>query len=89
LISFLKRRIYNTATAAEWEPGKPCSIYLKCPCGDIFNSHRIEENLIHVPHITQERAHRSAYRLETAADYVGGRFSPLGVSGIGYLLDPR
>jgi hypothetical protein len=36
----------------EWEPGKPCSIYMKCPCGDIFNSHRLEENLIHVPHIT-------------------------------------
>jgi hypothetical protein len=32
----------------EWEPGKPCSIYLRCPCGDIFNSHRIEENLVHV-----------------------------------------
>jgi hypothetical protein len=44
----------------EWEPGKPCSIYLKCPCGNIFNSHRLEENLVHVPHITQERAHRSA-----------------------------
>jgi hypothetical protein len=27
----------------EWEPGKPSSIYLKCPCGDIFNSHRLEE----------------------------------------------
>ena len=44
----------------EWEPGKPCSIYLKCSCGTIFNSHRLEENLVHVPHITQERAHRSA-----------------------------
>jgi hypothetical protein len=44
----------------EWEPGKPCSYYLKCHCGEIFNSHRLEENLIHVPHITQERARRFA-----------------------------
>ena len=40
----------------EWAPGKPCSIYTKCPCGDIFNSHQIEETLIHVPHITAGRA---------------------------------
>jgi hypothetical protein len=40
----------------EWEPGKPCSIYLKCPCGDIFNSHCLEENLVHVPHITAAKA---------------------------------
>ena len=38
--------------ANEWEPGKPCSIYLKCPCGEIFNSQRLEETVIHVPHIT-------------------------------------
>jgi hypothetical protein len=44
----------------EWEPGKPCSIYLKRPCGDIFSSHRLEENLVHVPHITRKRAHRLA-----------------------------
>jgi hypothetical protein len=36
----------------EWSPGKPCSIYMKCPCGEIFNSHHLEHNLIHVPHIT-------------------------------------
>src|SRR6266699_5407655 len=23
----------------EWAPGKPCSIYMKCPCGEVFNSH--------------------------------------------------
>jgi hypothetical protein len=27
----------------EWEPGKPCSIYMKCRCGEVFNSHRLEE----------------------------------------------
>jgi hypothetical protein len=40
----------------EWEPGKPCSIYMKCPCGDIFNSHCLEENLVHVRHISAAQA---------------------------------
>ncbi len=35
----------------EWEPGKPCSIWIKCECGEIFNSHSLEANLIHLPHI--------------------------------------
>jgi hypothetical protein len=39
----------------EWEPGKPCSIYMKCPCGEVFNSHRLEENVVHVPHISAGR----------------------------------
>ena len=38
--------------ANEWEPGKPCSLYLKCPCGEIFSSQQLEETVIHVPHIT-------------------------------------
>ena len=43
----------------EWEPGKPCSTFMRCPCGEIFNSHRLEENLIHVPHISAIEARRS------------------------------
>jgi hypothetical protein len=39
----------------EWEPGKPCSIYVKCRCGEIFNNHRLEDNLVHVPHISAGR----------------------------------
>jgi hypothetical protein len=42
----------NQLPANEWGPGKPCKIYLKCPCGEIFNSQRLEETVIHVPHIT-------------------------------------
>jgi hypothetical protein len=42
----------------EWEPGKPCSYYLKCACGEIFNSHRPEENLVHVPHMTAAQSSR-------------------------------
>jgi hypothetical protein len=40
----------------EWEPGKPCRIYMKCPCGETFDSHQLEENLVHVPHITAAHA---------------------------------
>jgi hypothetical protein len=42
----------NRLPANEWEPGKPCKIYLKCPCGEIFNGERLEGTVIRVPHIT-------------------------------------
>jgi hypothetical protein len=38
--------------APEWEPGKPCSTWMKCPCGVIFNSHLLEDTVLHVPHIS-------------------------------------
>jgi hypothetical protein len=44
----------------EWELGKPCSRFMKCPCGEIFDMHGPEQAMVHVPRITQERAHRSA-----------------------------
>ena len=42
------------ATGCRPTSGNPASpaIYLKCPCGEIFNSQRLEETVIHVPHIT-------------------------------------
>jgi hypothetical protein len=33
-------------------PGKPYSRFMKCPCGEVFDMHCLEENLVHVPHIT-------------------------------------
>jgi hypothetical protein len=30
---------------------KPSSL-MTCPCGQVFDSHRLEETVIHVPHIT-------------------------------------
>jgi hypothetical protein len=30
---------------------KPNSL-MKCPCGQLFDSHRLEETVVHVPHIT-------------------------------------
>jgi hypothetical protein len=29
---------------------------MRCPCGEVFDSHRLEHNLIHVPHITAAQA---------------------------------
>jgi hypothetical protein len=39
----------------EWEPGKPCSIWMKCRCGVIFNSHRLDDTVVHVPHLTKAK----------------------------------
>jgi hypothetical protein len=40
--------------------GRPCSRFRRCPCGEVFDMHGPEAVLVHVPHITQERAHRCA-----------------------------
>jgi hypothetical protein len=37
---------------AEWEPGKPCSIWMKCRCGELFDSRRLDHTVLHVPHIS-------------------------------------
>ncbi len=40
-----------------WEAGermlsqKPSSL-MKCPCGKIFDSHQLDEIVVHVPHIS-------------------------------------
>ena len=36
----------------EWEPGKPCDTWMRCRCGEIFDSHRLEDTVLHVPHIS-------------------------------------
>jgi hypothetical protein len=33
-------------------PGKRCSRFMKCPCGEVFDMHGPEAVLVHVPHIT-------------------------------------
>jgi hypothetical protein len=37
-------------------PGKPCSRFMKCPCGEVFDMHGPDEVLVHVPHITTAEA---------------------------------
>jgi hypothetical protein len=42
-------------------PGKPCSRFRRCHCGDVFDMHCLNENLVHVPHISvAERISRPA-----------------------------
>jgi hypothetical protein len=43
----------------EWEPGKPCSIWMKCPCGEIFDSHDPAGSYIHRVHIYRQPASRN------------------------------
>jgi hypothetical protein len=39
-------------------PGKQCSRFRKCPCGDVFDMHGPNEVLVHLPHISAaERVH--------------------------------
>jgi hypothetical protein len=33
-------------------PSQKSSSLMKCPCGEVFDSHRLEHTLVHVPHIT-------------------------------------
>jgi hypothetical protein len=53
-----------------WEAGerfpsqKPSSL-MKCPYGETFDSHRLENTLIHVPHITVEHKAREVRRAQT------------------------
>src|ERR1700737_4032880 len=48
-------RKYAMWKAGERLPSQKPSSLMKCPCGEVFDSHRLENTLIHVPHITQER----------------------------------
>ena len=51
------QRDWTTRKYAMWQAGerlssqKPSSL-MKCPCGQVFDSHRLEQTLIHVPHIS-------------------------------------
>jgi hypothetical protein len=52
-----EERDWTARKYAMWERGerlpsqKPRSL-MKCPCGEVFDSHRLEKTGIHVPHIT-------------------------------------
>jgi hypothetical protein len=51
-------RKYAMWERGEWMPSQTASSLMTCPCGETFDSHRLEHTLVHVPHITRERAHR-------------------------------
>jgi hypothetical protein len=37
-------------------PGKPCSRFMKCPCGEVFAMYEPVEVLVHMPHINAAQA---------------------------------
>jgi hypothetical protein len=45
-------RKYAMRERGELMPTQKANSLLKCPCGEVFDSHRLEHTLIHVPHIT-------------------------------------
>jgi hypothetical protein len=51
---------------AMWEAGEKLPsqkpTMMRCPCGEMFDSHRLENTLIHVPHITAEHQAREIHR---------------------------
>jgi hypothetical protein len=54
------QRDWTSRKYAMWKRGeklpsqKPNSM-MRCPCGEMFDSHRPEHSLIHVPHITEHQ----------------------------------
>jgi hypothetical protein len=42
----------KAAEAPNYGPDKPCSRFMKCPGGEVFDMHDPEAVLMHVPHIT-------------------------------------
>jgi hypothetical protein len=44
-------RKYAMWAAGERLPSQKPSSLMTCPCGEVFDSHRLEHTLIHVPHI--------------------------------------
>jgi hypothetical protein len=45
-------RKYAMWKKGERMPSQRPSSLMTCPCGDVFDSHRLEENLVHVPHLS-------------------------------------
>jgi hypothetical protein len=63
--SWREDRDWHAWKYAMWERGqklptqKPNST-MRCPCGEVFDSHRLEHTVLHVPHITEH--HREIRR---------------------------
>jgi hypothetical protein len=51
-------RKYAMRKTGEKFPSQRPSSLMKCPCGETFDSHRLEHTMVHVPHMTEaQRAH--------------------------------
>src|SRR6202790_2200065 len=49
-------RKYAMWQAGERLPSQKPNSRMTCPCGEVFDSHRLEETVIHVPHISAAQA---------------------------------
>jgi hypothetical protein len=57
------RKYAMWATGEKLPSQKPSSL-MRCPCGETFDSHRLEHTVVHVPHITEaQRAHHEIRHL--------------------------
>ena len=53
-------RKYAMWQAGERLPSQKPSSLMTCPCGEVFDSHRLEYTLIHVPHISAAQSEHAA-----------------------------
>jgi hypothetical protein len=52
-------RKYAMWQRGETLPSQKHNSLMRCPCGEVFNSHRLEQTQVHVPHITAQAAART------------------------------
>jgi len=50
-------RKYTMRTQGERMPSQKPTSLIRCTCAQVFDTHRLEETVIHVPHITAARVH--------------------------------
>jgi hypothetical protein len=48
-------RKYAMCERGERLPSQKPSSLMTCPCGEVFDSHRLEETQVHVPHIAAQQ----------------------------------
>ncbi len=59
-------RKYAMWAAGERLPSQKRNSLMRCSCGEVFDSHKLENNLIHVPHITKAHKANEIRRQQTA-----------------------
>jgi hypothetical protein len=57
-------RKYALWDAGERLPSRQPNSMMRCACGESFDSHRLEQSLIHVPHLTAEHHAREIRRAQ-------------------------
>jgi hypothetical protein len=55
-------RKYAMWVAGEKLPSQKPTSLMRCPCGETFDSHRLEHTMVHVPHITKAQSVQQIHR---------------------------